>query len=70
MKTLKNLKTGNVVRVSDTEADLRTRSAKEWAYTPKSEWKRKDEPQEEQAPGEEVAKTSQKKEEKKKKKGA
>jgi len=41
MKTLKNLKNGNFVRVSDVEAEARIKAKSEWAYAPKSEWKKR-----------------------------
>jgi len=37
MKCLKNVKTGNIVRVSDTQAFQMAGST--WTYVPKSEWK-------------------------------
>lgn len=36
MKCLKSTKTGNIIRVSDRDANLATR---EWKFIPKSEWK-------------------------------
>lgn len=36
MKCLKSLKTGNIIRVSDEQAD---RATSEWKFIPKSEWK-------------------------------
>ena len=36
MKCLKSTKTGNIIRVSDEQAD---RSTSEWKFIPKSEWK-------------------------------
>ena len=36
MKCLKNTKTGNIIRVSDEQAD---RATSEWKFIPKSEWK-------------------------------
>ena len=36
MKCLKSSKTGNIIRVSDEQAD---RSTSEWKFIPKSEWK-------------------------------
>lgn len=41
MKTLKNLKNGNFVRVSDVEAEARIKVKSEWAYAPKSDWKKR-----------------------------
>ena len=41
MNTLKNLKNGNFVRVSDVEAESRIKSKTEWAYAPKSDWKKR-----------------------------
>jgi len=37
MKCLKNTKTGNIVRVSDTQANQR--AGNQWKYVPKTEWK-------------------------------
>lgn len=36
MKCLKSTKTGNIIRVSDEQAD---RATSEWKFIPKSEWK-------------------------------
>ena len=36
MKCLKSTKTGNIIRVSDEQAD---RATSEWKFFPKSEWK-------------------------------
>jgi len=36
MKCLKSSKTGNIIRVSDEQAD---RATSEWKFIPKSEWK-------------------------------
>ena len=36
MKCLKSTKTGNIIRVSDEQADKAT---SEWKFIPKSEWK-------------------------------
>ena len=36
MKCLKSSKTGNIIRVSDDQADKAT---SEWKFIPKSEWK-------------------------------
>jgi hypothetical protein len=36
MKCLKSLKTSNIIRVSDEQAD---RATSEWKFIPKSEWK-------------------------------
>jgi ubiquinone biosynthesis protein UbiJ len=36
MKCLKNTKSGNIIRVSDEQAD---RATSEWKFIPKSEWK-------------------------------
>jgi hypothetical protein len=37
MKCIKNLKTGNIVRVDDKQADQMVGNT--WKYIPKSEWK-------------------------------
>jgi hypothetical protein len=37
MKTIKNIKTGEIKRVTDKEADDKVKYG--WEYTPKSEWK-------------------------------
>jgi len=37
MKCLKNTKTGNIIRVSDTQANQMT--GNQWKYVPKTEWK-------------------------------
>ena len=37
MKCLKNLKTGNIIRVDDKQAD--NMAGNTWKYIPKSEWK-------------------------------
>jgi hypothetical protein len=36
MKCLKSTKTGNIIRISDEQAD---RATSEWKFIPKSEWK-------------------------------
>jgi hypothetical protein len=37
MKCIKNVKTGDVIRVSDKQASITV--GREWSYAPKSEWK-------------------------------
>ena len=37
MKCLKNTKTGNIIRVSDTQANQM--AGNQWKYVPKTEWK-------------------------------
>lgn len=39
MKCIKNNKTGNVIRVTDQQADQTV--GREWKFVPKSEWKNK-----------------------------
>ncbi len=38
MKCLKNTKTGNIIRVSDTQANQM--AGNQWKYFPKTEWKK------------------------------
>ena len=38
IKEVKNLELGEVIRITDSEAELRVKSGK-WGYTSKSEWK-------------------------------
>ena len=40
MKCIKNIKTGNIIRVSNQQADQTV--GREWKFVPKSEWKNKD----------------------------
>ena len=40
MKCIKNTKTGNIIRVSNQQADQTV--GREWKFVPKSEWKNKE----------------------------
>ena len=42
MKCLKNTKTGNIIRVSDTQAYQM--EGRQWKYTSKTEWKSQERP--------------------------
>jgi hypothetical protein len=42
MKCLKNTKTGNIIRVTDTQAYQM--AGKQWSYVSKSEWKSQERP--------------------------
>jgi len=66
MKTLKNLKKGTFVRVSDVEAESRVKLKSEWAYAPKSEWKKSDNQPEETTETVQTVESSTKKTKKKK----
>ena len=64
MKCLKNTKTGNIIRVSDTQANQM--AGNQWKYVPKTEWKGS--PKEETvSESSEVVTTSKSKEKKSKK---
>ena len=64
MKCLKNTKTGNIIRVSDTQANQM--AGNQWKYVPKTEWKGS--PKEETvSESREVVTTSKSKEKKSKK---
>jgi len=68
MKSIKNTTKGTYLRVSDKEADLKTRGSKDWTYCSKKEWKNKGasaEQNDEIAP--EIQPETKKKREKKKK---